>query len=258
MRRIFGLTLLFSAVAASAAAAQDFSWKGTLAAGKTLEVRGVIGTIRATAASGNEIQVTARKHARHSDPDEVKVVVVPSDEGVTICAVYPTPRNARHENECTPGGGHMSTDNNDVAVDFTVQVPAGVRFTGGTVNGSVSADGLTADAEVSSVNGDVSVSTAGVARARTVNGSVDATIGRNDWDGSLDLETVNGGVTLRVPAGLNADLRASTVNGSVTTDFPVTVQGAMSPRQLRGRIGNGGRTLELRTVNGSIEIRKQG
>jgi DUF4097 and DUF4098 domain-containing protein YvlB len=91
-----------------------------------------------------------------------------------------------------------------------------------------------------------------------VNGSVDATIGRNDWDGSLDLETVNGGVTLRVPAGLNADLRASTVNGSVTTDFPVTVQGAMSPRQLRGRIGNGGRTLELKTVNGSIEIRKQG
>jgi hypothetical protein len=255
------LTLALSLAAAAPAAAQgsaDFNWHGTLAAGKTLEIKGVIGDIRASAASGSEVVVTARKHARHSDPDEVKIQVVPSGDGVTICAVYPTPRRARHENECAPGdGGHMSTDDNDVAVDFTVQVPAGVRFHASDVNGSVDADGLAADAELETVNGDVSVTTGGVVEATTVNGSIDATVGKNVWDGTLHFETVNGRIALRMPDGLNTDLKASTVNGRITSDFPVTVQGAMSPRELRGRIGNGGRSLELETVNGSIEIRKK-
>lgn len=252
------LTLALAAGTAAPAAAQDFSWKGTLAAGKMLEVKGVIGGIHAGLASGDQIEVTATKRGRHSDPDDVKIQVVPWDGGVTICAVYPTPRRARHENECAPqGGGSMSTDNNDVSVEFTVKVPAKVNFTGSTVNGQVSADGLGGDADLSSVNGDISVNAAGVVQATTVNGSIDASSGKNSWQGELKFSTVNGGITLRVPDGLNADLRASTVNGRITTDFPVTVTGSMSPRSLKGRIGTGGRDLDMETVNGSIEIRKK-
>src|SRR5512144_3391419 len=118
-------------LAAAPAGAQDFHWSGRLATGKRLEIRGVNGSIRTVAATGNEIDVSARKTAHRSDPDEVKIEVVPSDEGVTICAVYPTPRRARQEKTWEAGDGwHSSTDNNDVTVDFMSKPPAGIVFRG--------------------------------------------------------------------------------------------------------------------------------
>ena len=113
-------TLLGAACAALLAAAptlaaQDFHWTGKLAAGKRLEIKGVNGAIRAMATSGDQIDVTAHKTARRSDPDEVEIKVVPFEDGVAICAVYPTPRRARRENSCEPGDDwSSSTDNNDV------------------------------------------------------------------------------------------------------------------------------------------------
>jgi DUF4097 and DUF4098 domain-containing protein YvlB len=61
---------------------------------------------------------------------------------------------------------------------------------------------------------------------------------------------------MTLPEGLNADVKASTVNGDIQTDFPLTVTGKISRRKLEGTIGSGGRTLELSTVNGGIELRK--
>jgi len=46
------------------------------------------------------------------------------------------------------------------------------------------------------------------------------------------------------------------VNGSISSDFPLTVSGKLSPRHIRATIGSGGRELRLHTVNGSIELRK--
>ncbi len=126
-----------------AAAQNEFHWKRKLAAGKAIEIKGVNGDVRAVAGSG-EVDVTALKHGRRSDPDEVKIAVVEHEDGVTICAVYPS--DGRRENTCEPGeGGHMSTRDNDVQVDFTVRVPAGVRFVGKTVNGAVEAANLASD-----------------------------------------------------------------------------------------------------------------
>jgi DUF4097 and DUF4098 domain-containing protein YvlB len=48
------------------------------------------------------------------------------------------------------------------------------------------------------------------------------------------------------------------VNGEITSDFPITVQGRVSPRELKGTIGKGGRKLELETVNGDITLKKAG
>src|SRR5213083_2698145 len=159
--------LLLSAFAM--ATAKDFNWHGRIAAGKRLEVKGVSGDVRAVLASGAEAVVNARKHAHRSDPDDVEIRVVESEDGVTICAVYPTPPRAREENNCEPGERwHSNTENNDVVVDFEVQVPAGVEFNGKTVNGEMSAEGLRSDARVSTVNGSVKVSTTGLAEATTV------------------------------------------------------------------------------------------
>jgi DUF4097 and DUF4098 domain-containing protein YvlB len=265
MRRMTVGTIVLAATAFGAwplsltAQAPDFRWHGRLAAGKTVEVKGVNGDVRAVAATGSgaEVEVTAAKHAKRSDPDEVKIEVIEHEGGVTICAVYPTPRRARRENSCDVGDHwSSSTENNDVVVDFEVRIPAGVKFAGRTVNGEMSAEGLGADVAASTVNGSVRVTTTGLAEASTVNGSVYVQMGRTDWTDELDFSTVNGGITLILPARLDTEVRASTVNGDLVSDFPMMVTGRFGPRRMHGTIGTGGRSLSLSTVNGEIRLRK--
>jgi hypothetical protein len=235
---------------------REFRWREPLAAGRTIEIRGVNGNVSAEPAAGGEVEVVAVKRARRSDPDEVRVEVVRTSEGVLICALYP---NAGGEpNTCEPGpNSRTRVHNNDTNVNFTVRVPAGVRFHGRTVNGNVEASGLGADAHAQTVNGNINVSTSGFARAQTVNGSITAVLGRADWPDGLEFKTVNGSIDLSLPASLSARVEAKTLNGEITTDFPMTVTGSFSRRRLSGTIGAGGdRQLILETVNGSVQIRR--
>jgi hypothetical protein len=240
---------------ATAAEQGEFRWHGPVAAGRVVEIKGVNGRIEANPAAGGEVEVVAVKTARRSDPDDVRIEVVQHEGGVTICAVYPSADG--EPNTCKPGrGGHMSTRDNDTNVEFMVRVPAGVRFTGRTVNGEVEAHDLGADVEASTVNGSINITTAGLARAQTVNGSINAVMGRADWSDELEFKTVNGAIDLTFPAGLSAEFEAKTLNGQISTDFPMTVQGTFSRRHMSGTIGNGGRELRLETVNGGVRIRR--
>jgi hypothetical protein len=251
------MAALLVGAAQTGAQSTDFQWRGALDRGQTIEVRGVNGSVQAVASDDGAVHVTADRYARRDDPMSVRIEVVEHDDGVTICAVYPTPENARRENECRPGGGQMSVDRNDVKVDFMVRVPAGVRFAGHTVNGALSADGMQADVKASTVNGDVQVETAGFAEASTVNGSITCRLGSSELADDVEFETVNGSITIEMPEGLDADFRASTVNGSIDSDFPILVMGKVTRRSLRGQIGDGGPELRLSTVNGSIRIRRR-
>lgn len=237
-----------------AAAQSDFHWKGQLFANQTIEVKGVNGDIRAVASDSNQVEVTATKTARRSNPAEVRIEVVPHSGGVTICAVYPDVAG-REPNRCEPGtGGHSETRDNDTSVQFTVRVPAGVIFAGRTVNGDIEGASLQGNVEAHSVNGSVKVTTTGYAVATSVNGSITVAMDRADWPSAATFKTVNGSITLKLPDALGAQLRADTVNGSITSDFPITMTGAVTPRRLRGTLGSGGPELTLSTVNGSIKL----
>ncbi len=238
-----------------AQAQEEFNWRGTVAVGRTVEIRGVNGAIHAEPHTGSQVEVVALKRGRRNDPAEVDIQVVPHDGGVTICAVYPSTRRGQ-PNECRPGGGRSNTGNNDVEVRFTVRLPAGVHLEGHTVNGSVRGEGLAADVRAGTVNGSVNIATTGRVSATTVNGSITATMARADWVGEARLSTTNGSVTVMLPADLSAEINASTTNGRIETDFPVTVEGRVGARNLRGTVGEGGRTLTLRTTNGSIRLRQ--
>jgi hypothetical protein len=241
--------------ATHAAAQTDFHWRGQIAAGKTIEIKGINGDIRASSSSSGDVEVTASKTATRSNPDRVRIEVVPHGGGVTICAVYPDVPG-REPNRCEPGrGGHSNTRDNDTVVHFDVRVPYGVALTASTVNGEVSGESLQGDADAHTVNGSIRLSTTGRATASTVNGSLNITMGRADWPDDVSFKTVNGGITLTMPT-LDAELRAETLNGSITADFPITVTGEVSRRRLRGTVGNGGHTLNLSTVNGSIKLLK--
>jgi hypothetical protein len=235
----------------------DFHWSGRLNPGQSVEIKGVNGVIHAEYTSASDVQVDARKSARRSDISSVRVEAVPHSGGVTICSVYPS--DGGRPNECRPGNeGRMSTRDNDVKVDYTVHVPKGVRLIAKTVNGEVTALNLQSDVDAHTVNGRVQVSTTGLASAHTVNGGIEASLGASTWDDTLEFTTVNGGVRLSLPPGISADVKASVVNGGISTDFPLTISGRWGPKSINGRIGNGGRSLKVTTVNGGIELRSNG
>jgi len=235
---LLGLTLVIPVLTIArpvASQSADFAWNGTVAMGKTVEIRGVNGSVRAVASDDGAVHVDAMKEARRSDPDSVRIEVVEHDQGVTVCAVYPTPSRARQQNGCRQGGGPMDIRNNDVQVDFVVRVPAGVQLAAHTVNGGIDVQALRSDVQAATVNGPVRIETTGfVSQASTVNGEV----------------------VVDVPAGLNAVFYATTVNGRIDSDFPISVTGRISRRSLRGTIGGGGPELRATTVNGNIRLRQ--
>jgi hypothetical protein len=255
MRALVTLIVVAFSAVPRVASADDFRWHGSIAAGHSIEVKGVNGDVRAEPSSGNDVEVVAEKTANRDNPESVRIEVVPHDGDVTICAVYPS-RDSSRPNECQPGNaGRMSTQNNDVQVRFTVKVPAGVGFIGTTVNGGVEASRLNGDVILTTVNGSVIFSTTGEARARTVNGSIKGEMGRATWSGTLEMTTVNGGITLGLPSDLNSDVRITTVNGDIRSEFPVTVSGTLTRRKLEGTIGAGGRLLSLATTNGGVTLK---
>jgi len=258
MRRTIPAALILLLWGAGLAAAQQpspFVWNGMVTAGQTLEIKGVNGSVRAEPARGAQAEVTAVKRARRSDPASVSVQVVGNPGGgVTICAVYPGASG--QQNDCQSGdASRMTVHDNDVIVDFTVKVPAGVRFVGRTVNGSVTARSLQGDVDGRTVNGKVEISTTGIASARTVNGAIDVTFGTAVWTEPLEFATVNGSITVKVPPAIDAQVKAEMMNGSFSSDLPLALQTSHNGgRRISGTIGNGGRELSLHTLNGSIRL----
>jgi len=235
--------------------AVDFRWSENMRAGEVLEIKGVNGDISVSPASGSEVVVVAEARSRKSDPSTVRVEVVEHPGGFTLCAVYPNARSGE-ANYCGVGeDGRMNTRDNDVQVDFRIELPRGVDFTGRTVNGEVDARNLESDVRAITVNGDIDVSTTGFAEAETVNGSIDAIVGARELGVGASFSTVNGSITLDLDDEVDANLDASWLNGGFESDLPFTLEGRMSRRSAKGRLGNGGPELELSTVNGSIRIR---
>lgn len=249
-----GVSSPATAAAQNSDSREEFRWQGQVQPGQNLEIRGVNGGIDAEPSSSGQIEVTALKTAEKSDVREVRIVVVPHAQGVTICAVYPDVDG--EPNECRPGGGgRNATRDNDVKVQFNVRVPAGVSFTGRTVNGGIKARDLDGRVSLNTVNGKIELSTASYATAKTVNGSITARLGRGDWQDALEMKTVNGSITVHLPGTVATDVNAKTVNGKILSDFPISIHEA-GKRSLKGTIGGGGgRALALETVNGSITLK---
>jgi hypothetical protein len=234
----------------------EFRWEGRLAAGKTIEIKGVNGRVRAVASSGDKLELVAVKRGRRQDPEAVEVKVVEHEAGITICAVYPS-RDSDRPNECRPGAeGRMRVRNNDVNVDFALKVPAGIHFVGRTVNGSIEASGLGGNVEARTVNGSVTVDAIGHARAETVNGSIRARLGKADWKDGVAFKTVNGSVIVTLPKDASTAVHVETVNGSISNEFSLNGETRVGRRELSGTIGGGGRDLSVKTVNGSVSLRR--
>jgi DUF4097 and DUF4098 domain-containing protein YvlB len=169
-------------------------------------------------------------------------------------------RRVRIDVQAQPGAVRIRTrypenDPAGVNVEYRLRVPFRAALHGiETVNGHVRIRRMESAGALRTVNGDVGISdSAGRFDARTTNGEVHAELLELSPVGGMTLEAVNGAVVLVLPPEAGAVLEVRSMNGEFTSEFPVAVQGAFG-REFRGRIGRGGVTVRLRSVNGSIAV----
>ncbi len=142
------------------------------------------------------------------------------------------------------GDGHIMV--NGLAGEIRLHTGDG-HIEGARFDGSLDAD--TGDGRMN-VRGRFDVLT-----LKTGDGSIEAEAERGSAiKSSWSLRTGDGGITLRIPGDVGAELDAHTGDGHISLDFPVTVSGKLSNSDIRGKLGNGGPALSLRTGDGSIHL----
>ena len=261
--------LAFALCVGLAAAAQDaerrepdaFTWSGSIPAGRWIYLRNLNGPVRVERGTSDRVEVTAeRRWGRDADPQRVRFTTTRAGDGesMIVCALW-TERASCDEDGYSSGRDGWRDDGGDrwVSVHFVVRVPDGVRVDVRTVNGSLEVRGATAEVVARTTNGGVRAETlGGPVDARTTNGSIFASMRSVGDARDLEFRTTNGSVTVEMPANLGAEVEMSTVNGRVSTEFPVTISGRIDPKRLRARVGDGSRRVSMRTVNGSVELRR--
>lgn len=244
-------------------------FEGRLEPGQLIEVKGVNGSIHAVRSNDSDARVRVTRTGRRDDPESVELVTVRNDRGYTICALPPS---GSRPNVCAPGhDGRISSRRNDVKVEFSVELPAGVDLHGWISNGTIETTGLTGEVEAYSskgrivvdggshviartTNGPITLRSSGEGSAFTTNGPIHADLARLEPSGeALQFVSTNGSVTLRIPRTTNADLEAQTTNGRIRSDLPIAAR-EFGRDGVRGQIGSGGRPIRLHTTNGSIHI----
>ncbi len=283
--------LTFAALALTLVAqGPDYSWSGTMAAGKELTVKNISGDIRIEASSGRTVEISATKRAgKRGDPADVTIRRIDTSDGMEVCVVYPGMRS--DDDDCDWRSNNRNdrgrNDNqNDTSVDFIIRLPASVNLEASTVSGDVSATGIRGgEVDASTVSGNVDLHnvTAETVDAQTVSGDVDlngitsSTVSAQTVSGSVtysgplaaegeyEFETLSGDVILSVPANTGADVRSSTFSGSFSTSLPFSREGRgddsrrrRSRRNVRGTLGGGGASLELTSFSGDVVIKELG
>ncbi|HVZ76803.1 MAG TPA: hypothetical protein VG818_02335 [Gemmatimonadaceae bacterium] len=264
MRNFLVAAALGIGLAAPAAQAQQrdttLTWSERVPDGRWINVRNLNGPVRVERGSSDMVEITAVKHVRRGDGSIVRFETAhygPGDQDFFVCAVW------GEGSRCTPDGYEGDrrdgdrTRRNEVMVEFTVKVPAGVKVAAHTVNSGVSVSGAGSEVNAGTVNGPVEIETSGgPVSASSVNGPVRVSMLGYRPTQNMDFSTVNGSVIVEFGGDIDAEVDLSTVNGRFVTDFPVTLSGRVDPRHLHATLGKGGPRLTLTTVNGNVELRK--
>lgn len=129
-----------------------------------------------------------------------------------------------------------------------------------TGDGSVTVDNAEGELDVDTGDGSVSLSgKLDLVKVHTGDGSITfrvepGTSMKGDWS----MTTGDGGVSLFLPSDFAAELDAHTGDGAIRNELEVTGgrgDGERRSRTLKGRLGAGGRTLRIRTGDGTVRLK---
>jgi DUF4097 and DUF4098 domain-containing protein YvlB len=136
--------------------------------------------------------------------------------------------NLKGEMDLQTGDGHQEIE----AVDGSLRARAG--------DGHITAAGRFDVLELGTGDGRIA--------ARALSGST--------MTSSWNLRTGDGSVTLELPANFAADVDLHTSDGHIDADIPVSVEGHLGEKNVRGKINGGGNLLTVHTGDGSIRLQK--
>jgi hypothetical protein len=242
----------------------------TVSGAPTLDISTFDGSVDVSTWDRPEVLVVIEKHA--IDKAAADRMVVTADQTGDVVKV-----SVREGGDDRSSGLHINFGSHSARL--TVTLPAKAQIEARTGDGRVT---------VRNVEGDLRVRTGdGAIHLEQVNGSVDATSG----DGSIDIDgavrglsarsgdgrvriraastptadwnlvTGDGSVLLEVPEGFGAELDATTGDGRVDVrDVPFSGESDRRDRRdrrtARGRLGNGGPNISIRSGDGVITIRR--
>ena len=175
-------------------------------------------------------------------------------------------REIANQVQIQAGGGRVSATGPDLerrewwSVSYRINVPRKNDLDLSATNGGITIIGVTGNLRFDTTNGGVRLQdVGGRVNGDTRNGGLTVLLSGSRWDGDgLDVETSNGGVTLSIPDGYNAELETRTVNGGLNIDFPITIQGELSSRRgITTTLGSGGPMVRVRTTNGGVRINRR-
>jgi DUF4097 and DUF4098 domain-containing protein YvlB len=215
----------------------------------SLDAQTTNGGIALAVSTQGGVTVRIRKEVRAPSEKEaqdfarsVEVFVERSGDGVRVYSVYPKP----------PGEVQ-------VVVDYDIQCPDNVTAKLAATNGAIRIQGVSGAFDAAVVNGaiDAVVETlSGEGRFSAVNGILNVQVRRGV--APVTAATVNGSVSVTLPAGFSGQLDAEALNGRVSSDFPIPVPAGGPPNRLAGPVGAGGATtIRLRATNGDVSLKRQ-
>jgi len=237
---------------ASGKATETWSKTYKLADKGRFELINVNGRITAEATDGTDLVVEGKKTAKARSDEAAKELLpkmeIREEVGDSTIRVESRPPRL--------------TGFNSQEIEWTIKVPKGIVVDLRTTNGGVRLNNLTNEIHAKSTNGGVKgvQITASVVEATTVNGGVDielaSALGAKD---SIELEAVNGGVSLAFPSDSKATIEARCVNGGVKVENLEIEREQQSSeferrRRLNGTLNGGGGKVRMSTTNGGVEL----
>jgi DUF4097 and DUF4098 domain-containing protein YvlB len=163
-------------------------------------------------------------------------------------------RTVRVEIE-TPREANLNLHSGDGNVRV-LEVKGVVRIETG--DGDVEAAGT--DGTLQAHTGDGNIRVDGLCTAldlQTGDGNIDAEVRQGSrMDSRWALRSGDGNIELRLPESFSAEVDAHTGDGHIELGFPVVVNGSVRESTIRGKMNGGGQTLELRSGDGNITVRK--
>ena len=214
-----------------------------------------------------DVEVVIEKRGR--DKDDVSAIEVKAEQhGNSIEISVVEPKHDRGFNlhfhnrsakliVSVPASADVAAKSGDGSIDIE-RVAGHVRLRSG--DGSIRGRMLGGDVEANTGDGSIKLDGKLTSvRVRTGDGSVTirADPGSSpsaDWD----IVTGDGSVTLEVPDGFDAELDAHTGDGGIHMhDVTLSnVTGKIGKNTVRGRLGDGGRAVRVRTGDGSITLKR--
>lgn len=231
----------------SAKVTEEETFSYPLEEGGRLSVSNVNGSVTVTGGSGDTVEIIAIKKADSQKTlDKIEIEITHTANSIVIETDLPD------SDRWYKFGG----DGGQVTYEITVPEETNLDSIE-TVNGDVEISRVSGDVEAESVNGDLDISDlVADASFSTVNGDIEASFANLDGEQNVKAETVNGGITFRVPKNADVEISADTLNGGINArDFGLETDKGFVGSDLNGSIGSGSARMNVDTVNGSIKIR---